>query len=128
MKRHQWTILIGSIILIAGLLLMAFTPWTEKLSQSGIVTIGMVMIIVGFLHGLRKNEGVRKDERTRKIANQAAAYSWVTTLLVLMIAYWLHHFEAVRFSVNGIIALAYVTMIATMIGFQQYYHRKGDAA
>ena len=125
-KRYKITILVGFLILLTGILLAAFTDLTEKILQSGIITIGMVMIVIGFVRMLKKQEGPAKDELTRKISDRAAAYSWVITLLVLLVVYWLNYFEVIVFSVNAVIGITYVVMVATMIGFQRWFWKRGD--
>lgn len=126
MRRNTWMILLGALVLVIGMAIIALSPADRAGSESTLISIGVVMIVVGFVRNLRQRDGIVKDERTRKIADRSAAYSWVLTLLVLMAAYWLNRFGAVAFTVDGIIATTYVTMVATMIGFQQYYARRGD--
>ncbi|MBW2982751.1 hypothetical protein KY327_00435 [Candidatus Woesearchaeota archaeon] len=127
-KKNTITILAGTAILLAGIGLIAFTSLDEKVIESGLVTMGMVMIVIGFVNSLKKKQGVAKDELTRKIADRAAAYSWVITLLALLLVYWLHHFEVVRFTVQGVIGITYLVMVATMIAFQRRFWKRGDVA
>jgi hypothetical protein len=85
----------------------------------------MIMIVIGVVNTIKKKEGVAKDEMTRKIADRAAAYSWVITLIALLLVFWLNHFEIVEFSVNAVISIVYVIMIATMIYYQKKFWRRG---
>jgi uncharacterized membrane protein len=125
-RRYLITVIVGTLILLAGIFLAAFTEYSEKITQSGIITIGMVMIVVGVVRMIRKREGPAKDELTRKIADRSAAYSWLATLLVLFVVYWLNFFEVFTFTVNGVIAITYVVMVFTMILCQRIFWRKGD--
>ena len=125
-KRWMGTIVVGAVIMLAGIILAAFTPFREKILQGGVITIGMVMIVIGVVSMLKKQEGPAKDELTRKIADRAAAYSWVITLMVLLAVFWINHFEVVAFSVNVVIGITYAVMILTMICFQQIFWRRGD--
>ena len=125
-NKNITTIAVGAIILLAGLLMIAFGIMPEKIAQGGVITIGMVMIVVGVVGMIKKHQGVAKDELTRKIADRAAAYSWVITLITLLVVFWLNHFGIVRFSVNAVIGITYVIMVATMIFYQKLFWKKGD--
>lgn len=117
---------VGLFIMLAGIAIATLTPLTEKIINSGLITAGLVMVVIAFVQMIKQREGPVKDELTRKIADRAAAYSWVTTLLVLLIIYWLHYFGAVTFTVNAVIAITYVVMIASMIICQRVFWRQGD--
>lgn len=117
------TIIAGVILMIVGI---GLSVGNQTATTSGILTAGMVMIIIGFIGMIKKKQGPAKDELTRKIADRAAAYSWVITLITLMIVFWLNQFEVVKFSVNAVISIVYFIMIATMIAYQQIFWRRGD--
>jgi peptidoglycan/LPS O-acetylase OafA/YrhL len=125
-KKNSITIIVGTIIMLAGILLVALNIASEKIIQGGVITIGMIMIVIGVVNTIKKKEGVAKDELTRKIADRAAAYSWVITLIALLLIFWMNHFEIIKFSINGIISIIYVIMVATMIYYQKKYWKKGD--
>ena len=119
------TIIIGAFVMFTGIILVGLDIAKEKILQGGVVTIGMIMIVIGVVNSIKKHEGVAKDELTRKIADRAAAYSWVVTLISLLIVFWLNHFEIVQFSVNAVISIVYVIMIVTMIYYQKKYWKRG---
>lgn len=119
------TIVAGLVIMLTGIVLTARGIAGQKIAEAGIITMGMVMIVVGVLNTIRKREGVTKDEMTRKIADRSAAYSWVMTLLALLLIFWLNHFEVIEFTINAVISIVYVIMIATMIYFQKRYMKRG---
>lgn len=125
-KRYQLTIFIGSIILVLGILAALLTPLGEQIASSGIITIGLVMIVIGVIGLMKKRTGVEKDELTRKIADRAAAYSWFFTLIALMIIYWLDYFKLVDFGVKTVIGLTYMVMIISMLLTQRILWRRGD--
>lgn len=125
-RRYMITTVSGAIIMMIGILLSAFTSLSDKIYESGIITMGMVMIVVGVVHMIKNKEGPVKDELTRKIADRAAAYSWLITILVLLVVFWLNHFEVVAFTVNGVITITYLSMVATMILFQRVFWARGD--
>ena len=125
-RTYLITIAVGAAIMLTGILLAAFTPLTEKIVQGGFITMGMVMVIIGIMRLLKKTQGPQKDELTRKIADRAAAYSWLITLLALLLVYWLDNFGVVAFTVPGVIATTYAVMVGTMIYFQRRFWRRGD--
>ena len=124
--RNMITIGVGIVIMLTGIILTALDIGTEKITQGGVITIGMIMIVIGFISMIRKKQGPAKDELTRKIADRAAAYSWVITLIALLVVFWLNHFEVLQFSVNAVIGIMYVIMVATMIYFQKIFWKRGD--
>jgi hypothetical protein len=124
-KRYAITIAVGAMIMLVGIFLNMLGIAYEKIASSGIITAGMVMIVIGVIGMIKKKEGPNKDELTRKIADRAAAYSWVITLLALLAVFWLNHFEVLDFSVDAVISITYVVMIGTMIFLQQWFWRKG---
>ena len=125
-KKNLITILTGTAILLGGILLTVLDIASEKIAQAGVITMGMVMIVIGVINTIKKREGPAKDELTRKIADRAAAYSWVITLIALMMVFWLNHFEVVTFSVNAIIGITYVVMVVTMVFYQKKFWKEGD--
>ncbi|MGM5488659.1 MAG: hypothetical protein ACQESG_06940 [Nanobdellota archaeon] len=50
---------------------------------------------------------------------------WAITLIALLGIFWLNHFEILRFSVNAVITIVYVIMIATMIFYQKLHWKRG---
>ncbi|MFO7710657.1 MAG: hypothetical protein R6V53_02730 [Candidatus Woesearchaeota archaeon] len=124
-KQNMIIIIAGVIIMMIGILMTAFDIYAEKIAQGGIITIGMIMIVIGVVNTIKKKQGPAKDELTRKIADRAAAYSWVITLITLLLIFWLNHFEIVVFSVNAVITIIYVIMVATMIFYQKRYWKRG---
>ncbi len=124
-KKNNSMIIFGIIIMFVGILLVAFDIAKEKIIEGGIITIGMIMIVIGLINTISKRDNSKKDEMTRKIADRAAAYSWVITLIALLIVFWLNHFEIIQFSVNGVITIVYLIMITTMIYYQKKYWKRG---
>lgn len=125
LSKSYFGIIIGSIILFFGLISIAF-KWFSVELHSYMISFSMVVIIVSYFKSLKRKQGVTRDELTRKIADRSAAYSWQITLITLLIIYWLNFFEILKFSINGIVAILYITMIVSMIYFQKRFWKNGN--
>jgi len=123
MNRFVLTIVVGFLVWVVGSVLSIFY---DEMAFSALSTAGMVMVVIGVVYLLRKRKGVHKDELTRRIAEKAAGWSWFITLFVLLVVFWLDHFQVVVLSVKGLIAILYVVLVGTMIGFQQYFWHTGN--
>lgn len=124
MNKYVLTVIVGFLVWVAGTVLSFFI---DDIFVSSLSTAGMVMVVIGVVHLLRKRKGgVQKDELTRRIAEKAAGWSWFITLFVLLAVFWIDHFGLVELSVKSLIAILYIVLVGTMIGFQQYFWRTGN--
>jgi len=125
-KKYKITLYVGFLILLISLLFTLFTSYSQIIYESGLITIGLVMVIISIIKLIKKRKTPEKDELTRRIADRAAAYSWFFTLIALLIIYWLNFLKVIIFSVNEVIAITYMVMIFTMIFYQSKFWKKGD--
>lgn len=127
MKKTTWSwilFILGLCVLAGTFVLSAYAVYPENVT-SVILVFAMILIVISLLNILKKGDERKHDEMTRNIARHAAGFSWVVTLLSLIAIYWLHMFEIVTFSVNGVIWTTYAIMVATMVFYQQFQLHNG---
>lgn len=117
-------IVIGSVLTLAAVFMIALNLVNTYVSST-IVSVGLIMVIIGVLRGIRKKQMPSTDERLRKISNQSLAYSWLITLVTVTIAFWLNYFGT-SISTNTLISVLFFEMILTANVFQYYFKKKGN--
>ena len=126
-NNKQYRIAIGSLILLAGLILEAFTN-IDKIITITLITAGTIIILISVYHHLKYREkgAPTQDEWSRKISTASLANSWFVTFIVMIILFWVNYFNWIQFNVNQTIGLLFFTMILTANIFQLYFKKRGD--
>ena len=113
----------GSVVLILSGVILIVTNTTGYIFGI-IVLLGMFAVMTNFFPYIGMEEF--KDERLRKIGTIATTYSWHLTLLILcsflISSIWSGEKSISIASLGGIL----LVMIATMLGVNIYFNRKGD--
>jgi hypothetical protein len=116
----------GAIIALSSLVLWPSTaenvlPWAATS-----IIIGGIMILFGVVRLLQREEP-RGDERTRKLGAYAASWSWFSALSVASLLYLLEHQKMIALSADQALVAMLVTLLGTMVVFNAYYRKRGDA-
>ena len=116
---------IGIIIAFLGIGLQIALGESSTFLGGALSTAGIIIAIRGYL--LQKNpQKLKKDERSRKIGAWAASYSWIITIIVLMVLFWINKLNLFPLSIDTVIGLIYLTMIVSLVVYKHYFNNKGD--
>jgi len=124
-KRYQRTLVLGTAVLLLGMVLGAVTG-TDRLINMSLINAGLALIVISVVRGIRYGDMPERDERTKKLSAYGVSYSWFFTLVFLAVLFWVDYFNVLKLTVTQVIGVVYFVMIVTAISFQGYYKRKGD--
>ncbi len=127
MRTKTYRIIIGTFILVAGLLMNIFTDANQTLVISMIIS-GSVLIIYTVYYQIRYKEtgGPVQDEWIRRINTASLANSWFITFILILLIFWIDHLHIYSFTIDQVVAILFITMILTANMFQLYFRKKGD--
>jgi len=131
MKRKNKTldivfVALGLIIALWSLVLWPSADVNAQPWAATCIIIGGIMMLFGAARLLRGNEP-RGDERTRKLGAYAASWSWFSALSVASLLYLLEHWGMITLSADQALVAMLVTLLGTMVVFNAYYRKRGDA-
>lgn len=124
-KRYMYKLFLGIVIMAAGMILTAFFE-TDALVPLTLIYTGLIIFVLMAFRLFRRGDLPDRDERTKKLSAYGITYSWLLTLVLLTILYWLEYFKLVEFTVNGIFGLLIFFMIISANVFRWYFMQKGD--
>ena len=110
------------VILLALLLFKDRSPETLSIA-AGII---IVVLLITFLR-IKNPEKYKSDERLEKLSSKATAWSWLLTLVLVTVLYWLQTLEYVALTGTGIISLVFFVMVISQVWFRIYFFKKGVA-
>ena len=121
----------GEQRILIGLAFMAFSISLQFQGLHPAITgalIGVSVIFIG--RGIRTmkqgEESIKGDERTRKIGAFALSYAWFSTLLVMVVMFWIDYLGVVSLNVQGVLAFLILFTIIIFGVFRWRLIRKGD--
>jgi amino acid transporter len=124
-KKYLYKLVLGIIIMIAGMLSVAFLEVDKSISIS-LISIGLIIFLVTVFRLFRKGEFPDRDERTKKLAAYGITYSWLLTLVLIAVLYWVIYFELVGLTAGGVLGILLFFMIVSSNVFRWYFMQKGD--
>lgn len=128
-KAEKYTKLAYSmalLLIMSGVVMLLFFESNQELLLA-LINAGSIIIFVTFVRNRRRIKGsALKDERTSKIGSYGLSYSWITTLIIVTLLFWIDSFKLIQFNASQILGLLLFVMILTAKGFQWYLFRRGD--
>jgi hypothetical protein len=133
MKLKRTLILTWAISLaVTGFIIMGYV-WTKKMdAQSLILTLAVYLLVLGAIVLTRRRRqsrggnAVQKDERTIRLANRAASYSWMISILAISGLMYFEYLELLRLSAEQVLLCVLLVMLATFYGARAVLAKKGD--
>jgi hypothetical protein len=76
----------GITLIVLGVLDSVVRGW-QDVATSGLITSGIIVIIIMLGKGIRMENGPRQDERTKKNGAWGLSYSWFLTFVTLFLLF-----------------------------------------
>jgi hypothetical protein len=124
-KKYLYTLVLGIIIMAAGMLSIAFQEVDEPISIS-LINVGLIIFLVTVFRLFRRGKLPDRDERTKKLAAYGITYSWLLTLVLIAVLYWVEYFKLVELTVGAVLGILLFCMIVSSNVFRWYFMQKGD--
>jgi hypothetical protein len=128
MKERTKTLwIIVNTAVLAVLMLAVFWSGVNTVSVSALISAVIAVILVGFIKWKRTAAGTpESDERTKKLGAYAATYSWLLTLVLIALLFWVDYFSVFKLTVTQALGTTLFVMVLSMNVFRWYFSRKGD--
>jgi hypothetical protein len=125
-KRPKTMWMIVQAAVLAALLLAVLWSGANTVSVSAMMSMIIAVLIVWVVRWKRTVDVQESDERTRKLGAYAATYSWLLTLVLIAVLFWVDYFTVVTLTVAQALGATLFVMVLSMNVFRWYFSRKGD--
>lgn len=124
-KEYRYKLVLGLILVLAGMLSAAFLKVDASVSTF-LIIMGLVIFVITAFRLFRQGDLPDRDERTKKLAAYGITYSWLLTLVLITVLYWVEFLGLVEFTAEVILGILLFVMIISANVFRWYFMRKGD--
>lgn len=124
-KKYLYKLILGIALIAAGILSKAFLE-IDVLIPIFLVNLGLIIFVATTFRLIRRGDLPDRDERTKKLASYGIAYSWLLTLVTIMILSWVQYFGMAELTAEGVLSILLFFMIISANVFRWYFMRKGD--
>ena len=124
--KYKAFLALGSLLILASLLMLVAGWEGYENHASVLMTIGVVIIAVMALRLCRRGEAVEADERTKKMGAYGLSYSWLLTLVLLFLLFWIDRLALVALTAGDVLLAAILVMTISARAFQWHLSRQGD--
>ncbi len=124
--KYKAFLALGSLLILVGLLMLMGGWDGGGDSASVLMTIGVVIIAVMALSLWRRGVDIEADERTKKIGAYGLSYSWLLTLVLLFLLFWIDRLALMALKAGDVLLAAILVMTISAKLFQWHLSRKRD--
>ncbi|KKH45673.1 hypothetical protein EO95_10610 [Methanosarcina sp. 1.H.T.1A.1] len=124
-KRYMNKLVPGIIIMLAGMLSAAFHTFDMSISIF-LINLGLILFIITAFRLFRLRGLPDRDERTKKLAAYGITYSWLLTLVLIAVLYWVEYFKLIELTVGGVLGILLIFMSISANVFRWHFMQKGD--
>ncbi|AKB12470.1 hypothetical protein SAMN02910340_02199 [Methanosarcina thermophila] len=128
-KTHLYKLILGIILIAVGILsvvLLEVLFDNDMLIPIVLINIGLIIFAATVFRHFRRRDLPDRDERTKKLAAYGITYSWLLTLVVIVVLSWVQYFGLAELTANGVLGILLFFMIISSNVFRWYFMRKGD--
>ena len=125
LQRNLYRIIIGTLMLVSGLISSVFEPGGSIFSTI-LITGGCAFLAVGILRHRQYREGPESDERSKKIGAYGLSYAWMTGSILISVLYWLDITGILRLGTQVVLALSLMVLAISAVLYQMYLFKRGD--
>lgn len=124
-RKYVYRLILGIAIMASGILSAVFLD-IGVLIPIVLVNLGLIIFVATAFRLFRRGDLPDRDERTKKLAAYGITYSWLLTLVVIMVLSWVQHFGLAELTAEGVLGILLFFMIISANVFRWYFMRKGD--
>jgi predicted histidine transporter YuiF (NhaC family) len=124
-RQYIYRLILGIAIMAAGILSDAFLD-IDVLIPIVLVNLGLIILVATAFRLFRRGDLPDRDERTKKLAAYGITYSWLLTLIAIMVLFWIQYFGLAELTADGVLGMLLFFMIISANVFRWYFIRKGD--
>ena len=124
-QRNLYRIIIGTLMLVSGLISSVFEPGGSIFSTI-LITGGCAFLAVGILRHRQYRDGPESDERSKKIGAYGLSYAWLTGIIFISVLYWLDITGILLLGTQVVLALSLMVLAISAVLYQIYLFRRGD--
>jgi uncharacterized membrane protein len=125
LQRNLYRIIIGTLMLVSGLISSVFEPGRSIFSTI-LITGGCAFLAVGILRHRQYREGPESDERSKKIGAYGLSYAWLTGVIFISVLYWLDITGILLLRTQVVLALSLMVLAISAVLYQMYLFKRGD--
>jgi len=125
LQRNLYRIIIGTLMLVSGLISSVFEPGGSIFSTI-LITGGCAFLAVGILRHRQYREGPESDERSKKIGAYGLSYAWLTGVIFISVLYWLDITGILLLGTQVVLALSLMVLAISAVLYQMYLFKRGD--
>ncbi len=115
----------GVLLTLAGILSAAFFEGNSSIPIF-LITMGLVIFAMTAFRLFRQGDLPDRDERTKKLASYGISYSWLLTLVLIIVLYWIEFLELAELTAEATLGLLLFFMLISANVFRWYFMQKGD--
>lgn len=123
-ESMRW--LVVQLALLAVLMLAVLLRGVNTRSVSIVISMITAVFVAWFVKWKRMGELPDRDERTKKLGAYAATYSWLVTLVLIAVLFWVDYLAVVKLTVTQVLGVTLLVMVLSLNFFRWYFLRKGD--
>jgi hypothetical protein len=124
-KKYLYKLILGIALMAAGILSDVFFD-IDILIPIVLVNTGLIIFFATAFRLFRRGDLPDRDERTKKLAAYGITYSWLLTLVVITVLFWIQYFGLAELTANGVLGILLFFIIISANVFRWYFMRKGD--
>jgi len=125
LQRNVYRIIIGTLMLVSGLISSVFEPGGSIFSTI-LITGGCAFLAVGILRHRQYKDGPESDERSKKIGAYGLSYAWLTGIIFISVLYWLDIMGILLLGTQVVLALSLMVLAISAVLYQIYLFKRGD--
>ena len=122
LKRSKWQLIVGSIILIFGVIL--FEVFDLAFLGMGIIFSGLMLIFIG-IHWARKPKTELPDERYMRINEKAGFNAFWTTLGISAVLVYIDAYFPLSLKFREFVTLVWFVGMFSFMIYRFYYDKRG---
>lgn len=124
-EEYKHRLALGVLLMLAGIVSAAFFE-VNTLIPIILITMGLVLSVIAVFRLFRREDLPDRDERTKKLAAYGISYSWLLTLVLIIVLYWVEFLGLAKLTAETTLGALLFIMIISANVFRWYFMQKGD--